>query len=229
MDEEVKVSELAEASVINDEDLLMTIQQGTNKKASFDKIKTRINQQIELAEYGNSTIDPNTTLYPLILSRHTNTPEGSSGVFYYIKTIFFQEIDTSKSRTQIAIGYNVNKIWQRYYSSGTWSAWVLVSPSKITTGTEYATGEFIDGKQVYRKRISLGSFTNNTNKTVVHYISNPTFIRISIMGTNGNGTYQDMALRAPFECYATGTAVVFNPGGDYSAWTGYADLWYTKG
>lgn len=229
MDEEVKVSELAEASAINDEDLLMTIQQGTNKKASFDKIKTRINQQIELAEYGNSTIDPNTTLYPLILSRHTNTPEGSSGVFYYIKTMFFNDITTTSNRMQIAIGYNNSKVWQRYYGAGNWSSWFLLSPDKITTGTEYATGEFVDGKQVYRKRIDLGAFPNNTNKTVVHYISNPSFIKMVIMGNNGNGTYQDMALRGPFECYATGTGLVFNPGGNYSTWTGYADLWYTKG
>lgn len=82
---------------------------------------------------------------------------------------------------------------------------------RLTTGTEKATNEYIDGKQVYRKRISLGTFPNNTNKTVLHYISNPKFIRMVIMGDNGNGTYQDMSLRAPFECYVTGSAIVFNP------------------
>ena len=200
----------------------------TNLNALQDNVEEGILDNNTLAEYGNSTIDPNTTLYPLILSRHANTPEGSSGVFYYIKTMFFQEVDATKNRTQIAIGYNNSKVWQRYYGSGTWTDWFLLSPDKITTGTEYATGEFIDGKQVYRKRISLGAFPNNTNKTVVHYISNPEFVRMVIMGNNGNGTYQDMALRGPFECYATGTAIVFNPGGNYSSWTGYADLWYTK-
>lgn len=131
MNEEVKVSELTEASVINDEDLLMTVQNNVNKKAPFSKVlsgvEPTINNKLMLAKYQGGSLDPNTTLEPLILSHHQNAPEGSGGAFYYIKTMFYQEIATTSNRTQIAVGYNKNKIYQRYYAGGTWSAWMLVS------------------------------------------------------------------------------------------------------
>lgn len=40
MDEEVKISQLPEATTIGDEDLLMIVQNGANKKLSLDKIQT---------------------------------------------------------------------------------------------------------------------------------------------------------------------------------------------
>lgn len=103
-----------------------------------------------------------------------------------------------------------------------------IKTSISSGGSEVGTNEYVDSKQVYRKRVSLGDFPNNANKTVYHNITFNKLIRMTIMGTNGSGTYQDMSLRGPFECYVTASALVFNPGGNYSSWTGYADLYYTK-
>lgn len=100
--------------------------------------------------------------------------------------------------------------------------------SNITTSSERATNEYVDGQRVYVKRIDLGAFPNNTSKTVTHGITNPKIVRSVIVANNGSGTYQDMAHRPNFNSYITTTAIVFNPSADYSSWTGYADLYYTK-
>lgn len=151
MNEEVKVSELAEASVVNDDDILMLVQNGTNKKVDVETLFENIENEI------NTKIQTN-----------------------------------------------------------------------ITTNSERATNEYVNGERVYVKRIDLGAFPNNTSKTVTHGISSPIIVRSIIVANNGAGTYQDMSHRPNFSSYITTTAIVFNPGGDYSSWTGYADLYYTK-
>ena len=100
--------------------------------------------------------------------------------------------------------------------------------TNITTGSERATNEYVNGERVYVKRVDLGAFPNNTNKTVTHGITNPKIVRANIVANNGSGTYQDMSFRPNFNSYITTTAIVFNPAADYSSWTGYADLYYTK-
>lgn len=70
-----------------------------------------------------SAIDPNTTLEELILSNHSNAPEGS-GVFYFIRTTFYSGKGTGANRAQVAIPYNkIGPTYKRYFSSGSWSAW----------------------------------------------------------------------------------------------------------
>lgn len=234
MEEEVKVSELPEASSIANDDLFMTIQQGANKKVStstlFSNVNTAINNIARsnwgtseaLDDYTGSLNDLTVSGFYPVSSSATSKPD--TGEWYVLVMVK----NPSTYIKQIAIQRSGNKIFQRQKDNGTWSDWIIEKLGNITTGYEYATGEFIDNKQVYRKRVDLGAFPNNTNKTVFHHISNPKFVRMVIMGDNGSGTYQDMALRGPFECYVTDTALVFNPGGNYSSWTGYADLWYTK-
>lgn len=151
MEEEVKVSQLSEASSVNNEDLLMLVQNGTNKKVDVETLFENIENEI------NTKIQTN-----------------------------------------------------------------------ITTNSERATNEYVNGDRVYVKRIDLGDFPNNTSKTVTHGITNPKIVRSVIVANNGSGTYQDMAHRPNFNSYITTTAIVFNPSADYSSWTGYADLYYTK-
>lgn len=64
---------------------------------------------------------------------------------------------------QIAIAKYVNNKWE-----GGWN-YVLTS-KKITTGSEIATNEYIDGKQVYIKRIKITSLASNSQYN--HGISN---------------------------------------------------------
>lgn len=79
-----------------------------------------------LAAYGSSSnpIDPNTTLEELCLTNHTNGPEGSSGVFYFIHTVFYSSKSTTANRAQTAVPYSkTGSMYHRYCSGGTWSAW----------------------------------------------------------------------------------------------------------
>lgn len=75
-----------------------------------------------IAKYENGSIDPNVTLYDLILTRHSNAQVKTSGEFYYIKTMFYQRKSTTSNRAQISFGYRKNHIAYRYYN-GTWSEW----------------------------------------------------------------------------------------------------------
>lgn len=61
MEEKIKVSELLEADDINLEDLLMIIQDSTNKKVTFTKIKEFLKQKINFKEQ-YITISSGTTI-----------------------------------------------------------------------------------------------------------------------------------------------------------------------
>lgn len=72
---------------------------------------------------GDSGIDPNTTLEELILTSHSNCPEGL-GTFYFIRTVFYNTKSTSANRAQIAFPYNKSgSVRHRYFASGAWSSW----------------------------------------------------------------------------------------------------------
>lgn len=110
--------------------------------------------------------NPDTTLQSLILT-NINTPE--TNINYYIQTFF----SLSKGeRTQIAYGYNNDKVWIRNLYSNEWSEWKLVSNEVISTNISRKTGRIIDGKEEYIKKIDLGSLPNNTIKNVTTNLSN---------------------------------------------------------
>ncbi len=78
-----------------------------------------------IAAYGGGTpIDANITLDELILTQHNVPVEGK---FYYIKTMFYNSKSVESNRSQIAVGYNTNEVYQRYYYNGTWSEWKTIS------------------------------------------------------------------------------------------------------
>ena len=70
---------------------------------------------------GDSGIDPDTTLEPLILTM-LNTP--MSGQFMYISTVFYNTKSTTANRAQFAIPYKTyGNMYHRCYVSGAWSEW----------------------------------------------------------------------------------------------------------
>lgn len=90
---------------------------------SFDKFGTRINNG--LVKYTGSgtgkAIDPNTTLDELILT-DINGP--SNGVFFYIRTMFYNDKTPTSNRAQIAIPYTtLGSVYHRIYINGQWLAW----------------------------------------------------------------------------------------------------------
>ena len=76
-----------------------------------------------IGKYETGNIDPNTTLYNLILTNNANGPAGDGTTFYYIRTMFYKQIGVDVNRTQIAYGYRSKQIATRYYYNGTWSTW----------------------------------------------------------------------------------------------------------
>lgn len=128
MEEEVKVSELAEASVINDEDLIMTVQNSVNKKATFSKILSRIGPLLdgkvdkEMTSYTGDLNDLTTVgFYFASYENVTNAPEAN--VSYYILVI------KRDNNYVLQIAYNLSNVGyaqeiyirQKYY--GTWIDW----------------------------------------------------------------------------------------------------------
>lgn len=72
---------------------------------------------------GDSGIDPNTTPEELILTSHSNAPQGS-GTFFFVYTAFYNTKSTTASRAQLAFPYNkAGSIYHRHYKSGAWSTW----------------------------------------------------------------------------------------------------------
>ena len=70
---------------------------------------------------GDSGIDPDTTIEPLILTM-VNTP--ISGQFMYIHTVFYNTKSATSNRAQFAIPYkSKGNMYHRYYVSGAWSEW----------------------------------------------------------------------------------------------------------
>lgn len=72
-----------------------------------------------VAEWSNS-VDPNTTLENIILTKHVNGPGG----YYYIQTFFYGTRSTSANRYQIATNYySSDKMYIRHYYNNQWSPW----------------------------------------------------------------------------------------------------------
>ena len=209
----------------------------SNLNTMQDNIEAGMND-LPIAIYrssGTAFDDPDTTNYGLILTS-LNTPE--SGVYYYIKTFFFQKRNEPSAKSQIAIGYNSNKVWQRYYYNGAWSNWLLISHPNITTGTEFKTGRIIDGKEEYGKRISIGALPNATSQDYPHGLSNVTFTRpLEGFCTSGGGTTFNMPNTYPDSSnmaqYSIGAWTVegnirITTLIDRSGYRGYVTLYYTK-
>ena len=102
-------------------------------------------------------IDPNTTMYPLILTSHSNKPSTAS-TFWYITTLFHDAKTASSPKAQIAYPYDKKaSIYHRFYRNGAWTAWRrLVNEDELTVTTSTATGTY-NGSQVTRYLYKTGN------------------------------------------------------------------------
>jgi hypothetical protein len=105
----------------------------------------------------------------------------------------------------------------------------------ITTGIEYETGRIIDGKKEYAKRINCGNLPNAEAKYVQTGLQNITLTR-AIDGVMLSSNSQ-RGLPAPnitsgntimVYLNGTGTALTFNTQFNWSSYTAYVELFYTK-
>ena len=132
-----------------------------------------------VAAYNDSTqIDPNTTLEPVILTRHSNGP--LSSYFFYIETFSFNGRSLDKNRVQIAYGYTTNEQYQRYYYNGNWYPWRKIPREESGTWTP----------TINTRENVAPTVTYNYQKGTYKKVSNMVFITFYISGkiTALNGT-----------------------------------------
>lgn len=115
-----------------------------------------------------------------------------------------------------------------------------VTAGKTAFGGSYTTSEvdtgfkWVDGKTIYKKTVSLGAMPNNTNKNVAHGITTPdTFIKQEGMITNGTNTHtlptvSNSTNTASLRISFTSTNIVLETNANWSTYTGYSTIWYTK-
>lgn len=90
-----------------------------------------------LTRYAAAGIDPNTTIYPLILTNHANRPSSVSD-YWYITTMFYNAKSATANRTQIAMPYSSKaSMYHRFYHDGAWSAWQRLVNEDDLTPKEY--------------------------------------------------------------------------------------------
>jgi hypothetical protein len=146
--------------------------------------------------------------------------DSGGGLFKYVKLGIMTNIDdTTASDTTT---YSSNKIEE-------------MQKVNITTGSEVATNEYIDGKRVYKKRIDCGYLPNATYKNIAHGLDIANCNIIDIRGiarkgtsirtipsvSTGNATYN-------ISSYIDGNQLTLETGIDRSEYTAYVDIYYTK-
>jgi hypothetical protein len=82
----------------------------------------------QIAVYGGTTTDPDTTTDALLLTSHANCP---TATFYFIQTFFYST--KTGNRAQVAVKYNGgDDMYFRQCVSGVWTAW-----NKVSKTTDY--------------------------------------------------------------------------------------------
>ena len=103
----------------------------------------------------------------------------------------------------------------------------------VITGQECPTNEYVDGKRVFVKRINFGNLPNTAEKTVAHGLSN--FELEDIIATF-KSDYRKIKLPVSSPTSQTSniyiaidnTNIVIITGSDYSPYSGYVKIYYTK-
>lgn len=104
-----------------------------------------------------------------------NTSNIPSGFFQYGSVLFLPTASSSPNGHIVMLfGNNESangRIAITYYVNGEFTGWNYIKTrNNITTGTEIATNEYLDNKQIYQKTIKITSL--NSNRTYTHGISN---------------------------------------------------------
>lgn len=157
---------------------------------------------------GNSNLQFDYTRMMVFNSRFgTTTRTKEKAVFWYIKA------------TTGIIESEATEMLNLYNEQNSYST------SEINTGKKW-----IDGKPIYRKVIDLGALPNNTTKNIAHNIQDIEEIpELNVIARNNLGGR--ISLRydgSTSSVYATATNVVVTAAVDFSGFTGYAILEYTK-
>ena len=105
--------------------------------------------------------------------------------------------------------------------------------NNIIVGVEQTTNEFLNGKQIYVKRIDCGNALNDGTKTIAHGLTNVTFIRLEGVAITSNNelTYPLPFVHSDYDRMGiwidqNGLEVISF--GDKSGFHVYVDLYYTK-
>ena len=106
---------------------------------------------------------------------NANTSNIPSGFFQYGSVLFLPTASSSPNGHIVMLfGNNESakgRIAIAYYVNGEFTGWNYIKTrNNITTGTEIATNEYLDNKQIYQKTIKITSL--NSNRTYTHGISN---------------------------------------------------------
>ena len=100
--------------------------------------------------------------------------------------------------------------------------------------TEHVVGVWIDGKTLYEKTVNIGALPNATTKVTAHGISNLSWIESMRGVCFGSSTYlplpfiDNSALTNNIRIDANQTNISVRTSGNYSAFSGYVTLRYTK-
>lgn len=111
-----------------------------------------------------------------------------------------------------------------------------LSIGEFTTGVEYATNEFLDGKRIYKKRINCGTLPNTTIKRINHNIQSINEITdFSGYGKAESGAVfgfnwynQNVETIQYCNLQVTKTEIVISSNYDTTMYTGYVTICYTK-
>lgn len=102
----------------------------------------------------------------------------------------------------------------------------------ITTGVEFKTNKKIDGKDIYYKKIDLGTGPSSTSKSYAIGINFNNIIDANIFAKS-TSTFLKLPFTAQSSAefinyYFTGTNVIIQAGKDRSNFNLYLDIYYTK-
>lgn len=93
-------------------------------------------------------------------------------------------------------------------------------------------GVWIDGNPIFRIVVDVGSLPNTTSSSTAHGVSPVTMVRLYGIATNGTTNfplpYVDTTASSAIEVKADGTNVIVITAANYSTYTGFMVLEYTK-
>lgn len=163
---------------------------------------------------------PHNNLQPYIVTNFIVKAKQSAGVVANV-------IDNLESTSVTdALSANQGRILNEKFSN------LNESPKYITTGEEFATNEYIDGKRVYRKRINVGNLPNASSIGIAHGLTSFTPIRFEGYAFRES---DGALIHLPYsnsvyiiEMNVNATVITITTTSDRSAFTGYVDIYYIK-
>lgn len=152
-----------------------------------------------LTRYVSTGLDPNTTLYPLILTNHANKPSTNAS-FWYIQTFFYSQKTSNSHKYQLAFPYDTRlSIYHRYFNGSSWGAWrrlrnadeqrvIKVSGTKTFSNLNKTSAQMHSNSQV-ASLLGVSSLDINRNVSVVYFNGDGAANAAHIDGATYQGGY----------------------------------------